>query len=157
MSRNEVVNAAIEGVSIGDDEHGAVTAWLYLKLETGCQGFGGYGLYNYGIPLAPSYLGLFVERCMEIGGVDKWERLVGKSIRIAREGGMIVSIGHLLESKWFTPKAEFEKVEKASGEPLTVKEAAFDAAHRGMMECETHDGYMGELEKLRRRLQGVKL
>ena len=39
-------------------------------------------------------------------GVEKWEDLVGKYIRVESEGlgGGIVKIGNIIENKWFDPK-----------------------------------------------------
>lgn len=107
-------NAIIESVSIEDNDHGGLSAWLHLDFGGSGQGFGGYGLYS-GLyspnhPNDRNYCGHFIWRCMEIAGVSSWSALTGKCIRTRHEGGLITAIGHITRDKWFYPREEFKRM-----------------------------------------------
>ena len=54
--------------------------------------------------------GDFVKELIDTVGVRNWEELKGMHIRAEREdgsNGTILRIGHLLEDKWFDPKAPY--------------------------------------------------
>lgn len=110
-------NAIIESTTLGYEDHGIFTCFLFLKLEVGNQGFGGYGLDEWDEKLQKRIdkqgLGTeFVKAILETVGVEKWEDLKGKHIRILKEdtwNSNITGIGHYLEDKWFEPKAWFAK------------------------------------------------
>lgn len=108
-----VKNAIIESTEITNDYHGCLSAWLYLDYgDAGHQGFGGYALYlpkGFAHHAIQSGAGHFIYRCMQIGEVDKWDKLKGKSIRVRAPndfGGTILSIGHITKNDWFTPQDE---------------------------------------------------
>lgn len=114
----EIKNAIIESTSISTDDHGILTAWLNLDYGDSGQGFGGYVLYKPGSLLKgkieAQYTGHFIDRCMQIAGVSKWEDMRGKPIRV-RCGGlgeMIKSIGHILHDDWFNPSEDFKTAER---------------------------------------------
>lgn len=108
-------NAIITSATI-KEEHGVLSAWLMLDYGGSGQGFGGYVLY---LPQSFTHhkdpqnncAGIFIWRCMEIGGVDSWSQLVGKSVRVRKddEFGPIKAIGHIIKDNWFDPEAEFKK------------------------------------------------
>lgn len=100
-------NAKIKGTMLGYEDHGMLSCWLYLE-QPGCgQGFGGYRLDS---PKGDHIVcGFWVRRILETVGVEKWEDLKGKYIRVEGSEGGIEAIGHLLEDKWFRPRAELEK------------------------------------------------
>jgi hypothetical protein len=104
----EIKNAIIRSTKI-ENERG-LSAWLTLDYGGMGQGFGGYmlkgGNANYG--------GHFIARCLDIGGVDEWSKLVGKAIRVRIEDGLIKAVGHIIEDDWFCPKDEFAKLAKSS-------------------------------------------
>jgi len=111
-------NAVITNVSITNDDHGLLSAWLTLDYGGSGQGFGGYSLYlpktfTHHKDSKGNYAGLFIWRCMEIGEVSEWSQLVGKSIRVRkeREFEQIKAIGHIIKDDWFYPKEEFEELE----------------------------------------------
>jgi hypothetical protein len=48
---------------------------------------------------------------MEIAGVDKWEKMVGKPIRVMTENGLTKKIGHFLKNDWFCPSEDIKRKE----------------------------------------------
>ncbi len=102
----EILNAKIESTMLGFEDHGILTAFIHVNYGSSEQGFGGYGLGG------PDAMRVFIENVLQVVGVDQWESLKGKYIRVKREegwNGVIVSIGNVLEDKWFNPKEIFEK------------------------------------------------
>lgn len=116
MNEPEIRNAVIESVSLGYEDHGMMTAWVRIQDSSGGQGFGGYCLSSYetsgGKQRASAALGHFVMRCMEVVGVDAWEKLPGKPVRILGNWSKIQALGNYLQDKWFDPQEEFKKLEK---------------------------------------------
>ena len=111
----ETKNAVIESAEITNDDHGCLTAWIFLDYGGGGQGFGGYALYLpktvvHHAVLGPA--GHFIWRVMEVAGVEKWSQLKGKTIRVKANNGGVESIGHIVKEDWFTPREDFRK-EKA--------------------------------------------
>lgn len=111
-----IENGVIESVSISNEDHGCLTAWLHLKFgsSSGCS-FGGFKIGNAdadGCNLeAPNYAADWIVRCLEVGGVHKWEDLKGRPVRVLHEGlgGQVVAVGHYIEDKWFCPRVQYDK------------------------------------------------
>ncbi len=101
----EEKNAKISSVSLRNDEHGMLSAWLMLDYAGSGQGFGGYALYQPKFP-EKSAAGFFIWRVMEVVGVSEWSSLKGQSVRVRAENHKIHSIGHFLQDKWFNPGKE---------------------------------------------------
>lgn len=113
----EIVNAKITSTNLGFEDHAIFTFWLSLDYGNGGQGFGGYALDEWvkekkkridsrGIGLE------LIRAILETVGVEKWEDIKGQYIRVKRESiwnGKIISIGHLIEDKWFEPKEWFKQ------------------------------------------------
>jgi hypothetical protein len=114
-------NAIIKSADITNEDHGLLSAWIFLEYESGGQGFGGCALYlpkgfkhhNDGA----NYAGHWIFRVMEIAGVGHWKDLPGKTIRVRHDvkgesilGATIHSIGHIVKDDWFHPESEFEQL-----------------------------------------------
>ena len=115
----ETCNAVIRSARILI-ERGMLTTFIGLDFGDYQQGFGGYRLLpgphsecRRRCELGPNYGALFVERVMRIADVDEWDRLVGKAIRVRRNGGDIIAIGHIVKEDWFEPRADFEALAQA--------------------------------------------
>lgn len=117
-----VENAVIRSVSISNEDHGCLTAWLFLDIGegSGC-GFGGFALGSYKgednlRPTKGNWAAFWITRCIEtvLDGKDeaygKWEDLVGRPVRVIGEGlgGQIVAVGHFRQDKWFCPRVELK-------------------------------------------------
>lgn len=102
----EIRNAIITSVTL-DIERG-LSAWLHLDYGDISQGFGGYSLYS------PSnranYAGHFIYRCIVVGGVEKWEQLPGRTIRVKADHEKVHAIGHVIKDDWFDPSKDFSVI-----------------------------------------------
>lgn len=110
----ELRNAIIEGISLGMDDHNILTAWLSLNYGNSCQGFGGYVLYlpkGWRHHSAWGLVGHFIYRCLEIAGVDKWDDLEGRTIRVKHDKSKVYAIGHILKDDWFCPEEDFKNLD----------------------------------------------
>lgn len=107
---SEIKNAVIESARITTGERGFLDCWLSLDYGGCGQGFGGYVLY---IPKSwthhklESVAGHFLFRVMEIAGVESWDDLKGKTVRVRGNYAGIEAIGHIVKNDWFCPKDDF--------------------------------------------------
>lgn len=114
----EIKNAVIESVSLGFSDRGFLDCWLTLNYGGSGQGFGGYTLYlpkSWDHHKIDSPAGHFLFRCMEISGVEKWENMKGRTIRVKATHCGIKAIGHIVKDDWFCPSDDF-KSREAEGE-----------------------------------------
>lgn len=110
-------NAVIESASLGL-ENGFLSAWLSLEYgDSSGQGFGGFMLYAG--PRNKQHLtqwniaGHFIQRVLEVAGVDQWSKLQGRSIRVRAEHSRVHAIGHIVKDDWFEPGVDFKKYYEA--------------------------------------------
>jgi len=113
----ETKNAIITHASITNADHGVLSAWLTLDYGGSGQGFGGYSLYlpksfKHHNHAGPNYAGHFIWRVMEIAGVERWDQLVGTTIRVKAEHSGVHAIGHIVKDDWFCPSDDFRRHEK---------------------------------------------
>ena len=110
-----IQNAIITSVSLTIADHGCLSAWIQLDYGGSGQGFGGFSLYlpksfkNHG---GPNVAGHFIFRCIEVAGVEKWEDIVGKTVRVDCEHNKVKAIGHIVKNDWFCPESDFEEMLK---------------------------------------------
>lgn len=107
----DIKNAIIESASITCGDRGFLDAWLYLDYGGSGQGFGGYCLYlpkSFKNHMLLSVAGHFLFRCMEVAGVEKWENMKGKTIRVKASHSGIEAIGHIVNDDWFCPRDDFK-------------------------------------------------
>ena len=107
-----IKNAVIERTFLGKEDHGILTLNLSLNYGDGsCQGFGGMTLDVYSKKedrrIGHAYGTECLLRILEVVGVESWEELKGKNIRVETDSsswdGKIIAIGNILSEKWFNP------------------------------------------------------
>jgi hypothetical protein len=107
-------NGKISGTVLGYDPQGILTMWLTIVMDedegakSECQCFFGGRNYGHALDMVSSPDGLeFVRRVFNTVGIDKWEKLVGQSVRIAiDENGVVRMIGHHDQNVWYDPDAK---------------------------------------------------
>jgi hypothetical protein len=107
----QVINAKITGTTLGFESHGIMTFFIQCEFnDCESQGFGGYRLdepfknkdgwkgHAFGIAL--------IRKIIETVGVEKWEDLKGKFIKIKKDGWQspIEEISHITKNNWFNVK-----------------------------------------------------
>lgn len=109
----EIRNAKIEEVSLGYEVHGILTCYLFLDYGSSSQSFGGYALDIWhkeaGERFGTAYGMEFVRSILDVVGVEKWEDLKGKNIRVKSESRKIHAIGHIIKDKWFEPEKDLKQ------------------------------------------------
>jgi len=107
----EIKNAIISSASLDTGDRGLLTSWIYLDYGGSGQGFGGCALYlpksfNHHEMLSPA--GHFIFRVMEVAGVEKWDDLKGKTVRVKAEHDKVHAIGNIVKEDWFDPSEDFK-------------------------------------------------
>lgn len=124
--QSEIVerNAVITDAEIRNDDHGILSAWVYLDFGGSGQGFGGFVLYmpedfkHAAEARHVNYCGHFIWRVMEVAGVERWSHLKGKTVRARQEHSKVHALGHIVKDDWFYPDEDFKKLE---AQPVSEK------------------------------------
>ena len=110
----EIKNAVIRDVMLGREDHGILTSYVYLDYAGSGQGFGGYALDEYdkaeGKRVETKACSLWVNRLLEVVGVDTWDDLVGKSVRVKADYEHVEALGNFLNDEWFEPVKEMKEL-----------------------------------------------
>lgn len=114
MKGSQIVNARIERTILGYEDHGIMTACLYLDYSGAGQMFGGYALDGKPVDRekgrVPTPLcGAFIANVLRVTGVGSWEKVAGTYIRVDCDLGQVHGIGHLLKDDWFYPADLLER------------------------------------------------
>jgi hypothetical protein len=115
--KTEIKNARITATMLGQEDRGIMSA--YLTLDGGGWGvsFGGYAMDSWSEAeqrrIGAAYGMEFIMGILRVVGVESWEALKGKHIRVETEGlgGRCLRIGNILKDEWFDPKALAEQME----------------------------------------------
>jgi hypothetical protein len=93
-------NAMVESApQIFIEDHGILTSFVQLEYGGGSrQGFGGYDL-RYDNRLAD-----WTQQLLKVFGTYDLANLKGRPCRVKVEDGLVRSIGHFTEERWFTPR-----------------------------------------------------
>lgn len=113
-------NAVIKSASLQLDNGAFLSMWLDLDYGNGSgQGFGGYvlgALPDCAAGKHESHSNIaaeFIVRCFIAAGVEKFNELAGKTIRVKKptEWGGILAIGHIVKDDcWFNPQETFDRM-----------------------------------------------
>ena len=109
----EIKNAQIKNTILGREEHGIFTFMILIEWEGSCCGIGGYALDSYDKQLNKRVFSTksleVISKILDVVGVDTWEELKEKYIRIKDNGwgSTIDEIGNLMKDKWFNLKEFF--------------------------------------------------
>lgn len=109
----KIENAVIKSTMFGIEDHGILTAFVFVEGEGWGCGFGGFALDSWDDSAGkrmPQAAGLgFLVGVMKAVGVEKWEALPGTNCRVETEGlgGGILRIGHIIKNQWFDAKKHF--------------------------------------------------
>lgn len=95
-------NAKISSTHLGPEGHGILTASLQLEFDGGSQGFGGWNFGAMRRPITRPTCGEYIRRVLDVVGVETWEQLPGKHVRVRHDHQTIFEIGHLLRDEWFS-------------------------------------------------------
>ena len=112
----EIKNAQITRTMLGREDHGIFTFMIYIKCDSWACGVGGYALDYYDETFDKRVYSAksleAVSKVLDVVGVDKWEDLKGKYIRVKDDGwgSTIDEIGNLIDDKWFNLREFFSKV-----------------------------------------------
>lgn len=110
-----IENAKIVNANLSMADHGVLCLWLELEGDSWGVGFGGY-VIGHGYLGAKEFRGYEkgteeIMRIMDTVGVETFNDLVGKYVRVEREDGFgpVYKIGNLIEDKWFDYKEFYKK------------------------------------------------
>lgn len=104
-------NAIVESATLGIERGFMLDSWLHVTYgDSTSQGFGGWALHlgetaTHHAVMSPA--GHWIYRVLEIAGVESWDKVKGKAIRVRVEGDRIVGIGHIVKDDWFIPAVDF--------------------------------------------------
>lgn len=113
----KIENAIIESTFLGYEDHGILTFMIGLKGAGFGIGFGNVALDQWsekeGRRVAHPKSMDCIAQILEVVGVDRWEDLKGKHVRIASNGlgSTVTRIGNIIEDKWFDLDQAFEEEE----------------------------------------------
>ncbi len=109
----EIKNAKIVETMLGYEDHGIFSCRLTFEYgDQGGQSLGGYALSGKNPKdsyYKNQYCAMFIEGILKTVGVEKWEDLVGKYVRVEAEFEGIKRIGNIIEDIWFDPKELYEE------------------------------------------------
>lgn len=94
-----IYNAVIKSARLGFEDHGILTFAITVDHEYGTQAFGNYNLTNAQMKV--------ISRILKAVGVNSWEELKGKYVRIKISDSYIKGIGHIINKHdWFDPEVD---------------------------------------------------
>lgn len=120
---NEIKNVKITNVSLTMADHGCLTFYLTLEGDGWGINYGGYCI-GFGFLGSDSFTAengsglVAIMRIMDTVGVERWEDLKGKYIRIVDEGwgSSVKKIGNIIEDKWFDIDEFFKNYNKENND-----------------------------------------
>ena len=115
----EIKNAKIKRVRLGYDRGVFLCAWLHLDYGGAGQGFGGFVLNQYDKDsekrIGTAWGTQYIQEILRVVGVDSWEDLPGKHIRVDSEHSKVHGIGNILKDEWFYPAKDLDWLKDEEG------------------------------------------
>lgn len=102
----EITNVRITSTHLGPEDHGILSAMLFVEGADTGGGFGGHDLRKNAAD--------YIRQLLSVLRVQHWEALTGMFVRVCCHRNAYVAIGHIINDQWFT---------LVHGEPRTVSEA----------------------------------
>lgn len=108
----------IQAASLSTADHGILSSYITMEMSRGgVQGFGGYRL-GYDLNKVPgdkydnvvniTMAADWIVSVMKVAGVANWHDLVGKTVSVLSQGGLIIAIGQFGKSdNWYCPKLKW--------------------------------------------------
>jgi len=97
----ETKNAKIQSTMLGIEAHGIMTFFLGLDYGGSGQGAGGYMLLSSKPEQDKNAFGIAIIReILRVVGVEKWEELKGKHVRVKSSWDEVIAIGNIIEDNW---------------------------------------------------------
>ena len=93
---DDILNGVIESVKLGIT-HGMLVGCIFVKHTSGTQGYITHRLEHY-----DNFDSLSIVKILNAVGVNSWEDLKGKPVRVYGNATHLKAIGHYMESKWFS-------------------------------------------------------
>lgn len=115
----ETKNALIQSTMLGIEDHGIMSFSLGLDYGGSNQWAGGYALdapiqkdgrFHKRVGSAEGMT--LIMEVLRIVGVESWEKLKGKHIRVKADHGKVYAIGHLLKEDWLDFEEFWKKQER---------------------------------------------
>lgn len=100
----ETTNAIIKSATIRIERGSFLVGWLTLSYGCYGQNFGGYALHrtkNCKHHQIKGLAGEWILRVLQIAGVESWDDIVGKTIRIKHTPKQVYAIDHIIKNDWF--------------------------------------------------------
>lgn len=113
----KIKNARICSTMLGREDHGIMTFMICIAADGFTCGVGGYCLDEFDPATRTRVFRAesmeAISKVLEVVGVDKWEDLPGKYIRIEYNGlgSTATKIGNIIEEKWLDLEEFFGKVD----------------------------------------------
>jgi len=97
------INGRIKSSFLGF-EQGMFTVHLYIETAHGTWGWGHYEIDNWDSKTQSRHGSEFgvdvLVRLLKVAGVNNWNDLVGKYVRILVKDNLIYSIGNIIQDEW---------------------------------------------------------
>lgn len=112
----EIKNAKISSTMLGREDHGIMTFMIYIDACGLTCGVGGYCLDEFNSATQTRVFRAesmeVISKILEVVGVDEWEDLPGKYIRIEYNGlgTTVTKVGNIIEEKWLDLEEFFGKI-----------------------------------------------
>ncbi len=111
-----IKNATLDSASIEMGDRGFLSAGV--TLDYGDSGFQGFG-HSFAIHLPKNYkhwklesvAGHHIMRLMQVAGVDNWDKMKGRTVRVKCSNEInpvITAIGHITKNDWFCPAEDYK-------------------------------------------------